>query len=751
MRRKHSSLYLVRIITLWLAVGFVYAADPSILTLERIFSSNEFTSEAFGPIRWLKTQPGYLCVEDSAGFDDAKDIVRYDTESGKPAILVSAQQLIPSGETTPLKIDDFSLSPREDALLIFTNTRRVWRRNTRGDYWLLELDSGRLRKLGGSAEPSMLMFAKFSPQGDRIAYIYKNDIYVQNLSDLEITRLTTDGSATMINGTFDWVYEEEFHLRDGYRWSPDGRHIAFWQLDSSQVRQYPLINHTDSLYPTIKLIPYPKAGQTNSAGRVGIVSAAAGPIRWLETPGDPRNHYIARLEWAPDSGKVVLQYLNRLQNTNHVLLGDIVTGKVRKVFTDQSDTWVEVCDDFTWLQKGKRFLFVSERDGWQHVYRVSRADGTAACITPGAFDVIRIAKVDEKNNWIYYMAAPKNPTQRYLFRTRLDGRGKPERLTPLEQPGTHGYNMAPDSRWAIHTHSSFGSPPTVDLIRLPGHQRIRPLAENRDLKKKVAALKRTPVEFFQVDTEKGVTMDCWCLKPPDFDPAKKYPLLFYVYGEPWGQTVRDSWDRNYLWHLMLTQHGYLVMSVDNRGTASPRGSYWRHCIYGKVGILASRDQAAALKAIKKRFAWVDGSRVGIWGWSGGGSMSLNMIFRYPELYHTAMAVAFVANQRYYDSIYQERYMGLPATNPVGYKQGSPITFAHRLQGNLLLVHGTGDDNVHYQNCEALVNQLVAHNKPFTMMAYPNRSHGIREGKNTTLHLFTLLTRFLEKNLPPDRR
>ena len=241
------------------------------------------------------------------------------------------------------------------------------------------------------------------------------------------------------------------------------------------------------------------------------------------------------------------------------------------------------------------------------------------------------------------------------------------------------------------------------------------------------------------------------MKPPDFNPGKKYPVLFYVYGEPWGQTVLDRWNRNYLWHLMLTQQGYLVMSVDNRGTAAPRGRDWRHCIYGQIGILASKDQADALRVIIKNNPYVDKSRIGIWGWSGGGSMSLNMIFRYPDLYHTAMAVAFVSNQRYYDSIYQEKYMGLPKTNPEGFKQGSPITFAHRLKGNLLLVHGTGDDNVHYQNCEALVNELIRHNKHFSMMAYPNRSHSIKEGENTRFHLYKLLSRYLKENLPSGAR
>jgi dipeptidyl-peptidase-4 len=391
---------------------------------------------------------------------------------------------------------------------------------------------------------------------------------------------------------------------------------------------------------------------------------------------------------------------------------------------------------------------VSERDGWRHVYRVSRSGEKVKPVTRGEFDAISIESINEKGGWIYYIASPKNPAQRYLYRSRIDGRGKPGRLTPLSLTGTHRYQISPDSKWAFHTYSSFGNPATTDLVRLPSHQKVRTLVDNTVLKNKVKALQRQAVEFFRVDIGEGVLLDCWCMKPPDFDPAKKYPVLFYVYGEPWGQTVLDRWGGNgYLWHLMLTQQGYLVMSVDNRGTSSPRGRLWRKSIYRQIGILASTDQAAALKAIIKKFPYVDASRVGIWGWSGGGSMSLNMIFRYPDLYHTAMAIAFVSNQRFYDSIYQERYMGLPKDNEEGFKNGSPITHAHRLKGNLLIIHGTGDDNCHYQSFEALVNELIAHNKYFTMMSYPNRSHGIYEGENTTRHLYELLTRYLKDNLP----
>jgi len=393
---------------------------------------------------------------------------------------------------------------------------------------------------------------------------------------------------------------------------------------------------------------------------------------------------------------------------------------------------------------------VSERDGWRHVYLVSRSGEEIRLLTPGDYDVTGVAGIDEKSGWLYFIASPDNPTQRYLFRVPLDGSGEAERISPLNLEGTHSYRMSPSCEWAFHTFSKFGT--LVDLVRLPSHESVRTLAGNERLRRKIEELRRRPVEFFRVDIGGGVKLDGWCMRPYNFDPGKRYPLLFHVYGEPAGQTVLDRWGgRNYLWHLMLTQRGYLVMSIDNRGTPAPRGREWRKCVYRRIGILASRDQAAAAKEIIASRPFVDPERIGIWGWSGGGSMTLNMMFRYPEIYKTGIAVAFVSNQRYYDTIYQERYMGLPEDNVEGFRDGSPITFAGQLKGNLLIIHGTGDDNVHYQSFEALVNELIRHNKRFTMMAYPNRSHGINEGENTTRHLYELMTRYLEENLLPGAK
>ncbi len=723
-------------------------ADGSLLTVDQIFGKDEFKTQDWGPARWLKDGSGYTTLEKSKTIKDANDIVRCDPESGQGEVLVSAADLLARGESKPLKIDDYAWSDDGMKLLVFTNTKRVWRRETRGDYWVFNLKTRELKKLGGKAKPSTLMFATLSPDGRRVAYVCENNLFVQSIDNLHVTRLTKDGSDTIINGTSDWVYEEEFDLRKGFRWSPDGEYIAYWQFDTSGVREFTLINNTDSAYPKTTSYPYPKVGETNSACRVGVVRASGGRTRWFRANADPRNHYIPQMEWMKDSRHVVFQQLNRLQNTNLVFSGNVKNGGSQALLRDRDDAWVEVVEDWHWIESGRRFLWLSERDGWQHIYAVARTNQQLMLLTPGAFDAIRIAGVDEKQGCVYFIASPDDPTQRHLYRAPLDGSGAIERVSPQDQPGTHSYDLSKDCRWAFATYSRFGQPPVIELIRLPEHKRVRVLADNASLREKLAKLRTCPGEFFRVGLTNGVQLDAWCIKPPDFDPAKLYPLVFHVYGEPAGTTVADGWGgQTYLWHCLLAQQGYVVMSVDSRGTAAPRGRDWRKSIYRQIGILASSDQAAATRQILQDRPYLDPNRVGIWGWSGGGSMSLNAILRYPDIYRTAMAIAFISDQRFYDTIYQERYMGLPSDNAAGFKDGSPITFAHQLKGNLLLVHGTGDDNCHYQNCEALINELIKQNKQFSLMSYPNRTHAISEGDNTKRHLFETLTRYLKETLP----
>jgi dipeptidyl-peptidase-4 len=430
------------------------------------------------------------------------------------------------------------------------------------------------------------------------------------------------------------------------------------------------------------------------------------------------------------------------------MAADPRTGVVRTVLTEHDPAWLDLQDQVHFIHDDREFLWLSERDGWRQLYRAGENSGSVTRLTSGAFDVIQVVAVDQPGGLVYFTASPYNATQTYLYCLRLDGSDR-RRLTPADQPGSHGYQISPDARWAIHGYSAMNRVPTTELIRLPGHEPVRTVAENSALKHKIDALKQVKTEFFRVDIGDGVALDAWCMYPPDFDPGARYPLLVYVYGEPAAQTVLDQWGGStHLWHRMLAQDGYVVMSFDNRGTPSPRGRAWRKAVYHQIGVLAPKDQAAAVKEVPKSRPYLDPGHVGVWGWSGGGSMTLNAIFKYPDLYATAIAVAPVANQRYYDTIYQERYMGLPGDNVDGFTQGSAINFAHQLRGNLLLIHGTGDDNCHYQGTEALINELIKHNKPFSMMAYPNRSHAINEGHNTTVHLFHLMTRYLKEHLAP---
>jgi len=719
------------------------------LSVDRIFESDEFKVASYGAIVWSRHEPAYYKLDKAEGGGGGQDLVRYDLESSRKEIIVPARAFIPPGETAPLVVDRFEFSRDEARLLIFTNGKKVWRQKSRGDFWVLDVTSRELRKLGGDAPPSTLQFARFSPDGNRVAYVRENNLYVENLRDGSIIALTTDGSPILINGTFDWVYEEELSLRNGFRWSPDGKSIAYWQLDTTGVRNFYLINDTDGLYSRPIAIPYPKAGEQNSAARIGVVSAQAGETTWLDLPGDPRNHYPARMDWASNCTQIIVQQFNRLQNTNRVLVADASTGQVAPLLAETDAAWVENANTTRWLAKGNDFLWISDRDGWRQAYRVSLDSGKASRVTRGEFDIMGIDRVDDENGWLYFDASPQNPTQRYLYRVRLSG-GKAERLTPASQPGTHTYNISSDASWAIHTWSTFTNPPVTELIRLPSHTVVRVLEDNHKLRKKLSGLERPQCEFFRVSIASEVALDGWCLKPPGFDPSRKYAAVFQVYGEPAGQTVQDVWrGASGLWHWMLAQKGYLVLSVDNRGTPAPRGREWRKSIYHGIGILNAADQAAAVKALLKERPYLDPARIGVWGWSGGGTSTLNAMLQYPEIYRTGMAVAAIPNLRYYDSIYEERYMGLPEDNPEAYRLGSPITYASKLKGNLLIVHGTGDDNVHYQGAEALINELVACRKPFTMMAYPNRTHAINEGKNTTRHLYDLLTRYLCEHLPTN--
>jgi len=503
-----------------------------------------------------------------------------------------------------------------------------------------------------------------------------------------------------------------------------------------------MINNVDSIYPKLIPLPYPKVGTTNSAVKVGVVNATGGKTKWFDVPGDSRNNYLARMDFIPNSNEVMIQQLNRKQNSNTVRIGNTKTMKLTTLFTDKDDAFLDIHDNIMWLENEKYFTWTSEKDGYLHLYKVSRDGKNFKTITTGNIDVVGINCIDPKSGYVYYTASPENYTQRYLYRSKINGTSKPERVSPADQVGQHSYQISADATFAIHGFQNASTPNTISLINLQNHKTIRTLEENNEVKSKFDALNLSPKEFIKVDIGE-VTFDAWMIKPKDFNPTKKYPIVFYVYGEPAGSTVQDNWAGGDLWHQFLAQQGYIVASIDNRGTRTPRGRDWRKSIYGQIGILAAHDQAAAAKKMFATYKFIDTNKVGIGGWSGGGQMTMNCLFRYPDVYTSGLAVAFVADQRLYDNIYQERYMGLLEENEANYIAGSPITYAKKLQGDLMIIHGTGDDNVHYQSFERMTNELIKHNKMFDMMSYPMRDHGI-SGGNTSLHLRETMVRYWKK-------
>ncbi|MDE6532777.1 MAG: S9 family peptidase [Muribaculaceae bacterium] len=719
------------------------------LILENVVNGSLIQTRGSGAIQWMKDGNHYSRLEPSAD-GKGQDVVRYRASDNRREVIVSAERFVDpeSGRRVPVR--EVAWSEDNGKVLVFTNTRKVWRYHTRGDYWVLDMKTGDFRRLGDGFPEASLMFAKFSPSGDRVAYVSGNNIYVEDVASGNVVQLTGDGNSEIVNGTFDWVYEEEFGIRDGFRWSPSGDYIAYWQSDTKGTGWFDIINNVDSIYPTFNHFPYPKAGSMNSAVKVGYVPASGGTTVWIDIPGDSRENYIPRMDFIPGEDVLFIQQMNRQQNQNKVWTARIGESKPENIFTDSDSAWVETNDNVMWLDGNMWFTWESERNGWRHLYRVSRDGKKVEAVTKGEFDYVSPVGADFKKGVAYFIASPDNYTQRYLYSASLFGNGEVRRLSPMEQSGQHRYNMSPNGRWAVHTFSNAGTPPLIDMVSFPRHRKVRDIETNSEAKGQYEALGLNPKEFVKVKSGE-LELDAWMIKPKDFDPSKKYPVIVEVYGEPASSTVQDVWGGGDLWNQYMSNLGYIVVSIDNRGANVPRGREWRKCIYGEVGTFASEDQARGITDLASRYPFIDSDRIGITGWSGGGSQTLNSMFRYPEVFSTGIAIAFVADQKTYDTIYQERYMNTPQLNPEGYRKGSPITYADGLEGNLLLIHGTGDDNVHYQNCEMLINELVRHGKVFSLMSYPMRTHSINERDGTTLHLRKTMAKYWLDNLPAGGR
>lgn len=715
-----------------------------------IVSSFQIFSQS-DAIKWSNDGNSYYKIQSDG-------IVQYTLPANNYKILFSKEQLTPVGGDKPLQVSYFNISKDENKVLLFTNTQRVWRINTKGDYWILNIATGKLQQIGKTMPESSLMFAKISPDGKLAAYVSDNNIYVEDLSTSSIKALTTDGTNTLINGTFDWVYEEEFACRDGFRWSPDSKSIAYWQIDASDTKKFFMINNTDAIYSEIVPLEYPKVGETPSNCKVGVVTVDDATTTWMDIPGDARQHYLVRMEFIPSTEKLLIQQLNRKQNQSKLFVSEPKTGSSKVIYEETDAAWVDIyhpgnkytidyTNNFIWYNDGNNILWTTEKDGWRHLYNVSLEGKKEQLITKGAYDVIDLKCIDYKNNMVYFMASPNNATQSYLYKTKLDGKGKLELVSPKALQGKHDYNVSPTGAFAIHSFSNNFTKPASEIISFQNHQ---PINAEYGIEANLSKLQETQkVEFFKVTTAEGVEMDGWMVKPTNFDATKKYPVVFYVYTEPASTKVNDTYgvanNPNYIGNM--ADDGYIYMSLDNRGTPAPKGREWRKSIYRSIGQINIKDQAMATKEILK-WDFVDPERIAVWGHSGGGSATLNLLFQYPEIYKTGIALAAVTNQLTYDNIYQERFMGLPQENLEDFVNGSPVTHAKNLKGNLLYIHGTGDDNVHYQNAEILVNELVKHNKQFQFMPYPNRTHGIREGDGTSEHLKTLFTNYLKTYCPP---
>jgi dipeptidyl-peptidase-4 len=732
--------YSARVAVAVLTAGLVSVSGPSAaagqqeLTVERIYGSGDFSGQSMS-VRWMPDGRHWSTIErDSAGHSELWQV---DALTGQREKLVSAAELIKQGSDEPLRIESYAFSVDGRRLLIFAESQQVWRARTKGRYYVFDYPTRRLFPVSNAE--GWQMFAKFSPDGRQVAFVRDNDIYVADLASGEEQRLTFDGSETIINGTTDWVYEEELGLRDAFRWSPDGSKLAYWRFDQSPIRTYWLVDAMP-LYPELNGVRYPKAGEANSTVRVGAVELASGATTWFDI-GSDEDIYIARMEWAASSDEVVIQRLNRHQSQLDLLLGDANTGQTSLLFSERDEAWINVNNDLHWIDGGQGFTWTSDRDGFSHVYLYDRSGRMVRQLTRGNWDVTAFHGVHEAEDRIFFTAASESPITRTVYSASLDG-GDMTRLAGGR--GTHSARFSPDFAFFTDTYSSIGTPPVTRLRRVADGSEVRVLEDNAELAGKLEGLDLREPEFFTVQADDGSLLNAWIMKPRDFDPGKTYPLLLYVYGGPGSQTVRDSWGgTRYLWHQMLVRDGILVASVDNRGTGA-RGREFEKQVYLRLGQLETADQLAAIRQLGD-LPYVDAPRIGIWGWSYGGYMALMTSLLGGEQVAAAIAGAPVTSWELYDTIYTERFMRTPQENPEGYAIGAPLSHAEGLEGELLIIHGTADDNVHPQNTLKMIAELEQAGKQFDMRLYPGQRHGVR-GRVLSVNLYEMMTRFLHRTL-----
>ncbi|KAB7731685.1 prolyl oligopeptidase family serine peptidase [Rudanella paleaurantiibacter] len=719
-------------------------APPKQITLDDIWGQNAgtFTPRTVQGVNWMKAGGFYTTLANDR-------IVKYSITDGKAVdTLFDARTTRAGGQV--LSLDDYQLSADEQKLLLTTAEEPIYRRSSRATFYVYDLSTRQLRLL---SQGDKQQYATFSPDGRKVAFVRDNNLFTVELAMMAEKQLTTDGKRNeIINGGADWVYEEEFSMARAFEWSPDSRRLAFIRFDEREVPEYNM-QVWGELYPADYKFKYPKAGDNNSQVSVWVADAATGQKLRMET-GSPAETdvYLPRIQWTRNPNLLSIRRLNRLQTQLDLLHADATTGKSVVILTETpvntlggqpSYVDLEFTDDLTYLADGQTFIWTSERSGFKHVYRYDMTGRLLGPVTAGNYEVLALLGVDEKKQVAYYLSAEVSPLEKHLYKIGLDGKNK-QRLTMSR--GSHSANFSPDFAYYLLSHTTANTPLTVSLFRAgaPDAKPLRVLETNENLRRRLNLYPLSAKRFFTVPIPTGERLNAWMIRPTNFDSTKRHPVLMFVYGGPGSQTVKNEWDsRDYFWYQMLAQKGYIIVSVDNRGTGA-RGNAFRTVTYGQLGKIETQDQISAAKYLKA-LPYVDPARVGIWGWSYGGYMTSLCMTLGADVFKTGIAVAPVTNWRFYDTIYTERYLKRPQDNPQGYDENSPVTHADKLKGNFLLIHGTGDDNVHFQNSVEFVNALVAAGKPFRSFYYPNRNHGIYGG-NTRQHLYQMLTDFILEKL-----
>jgi dipeptidyl-peptidase-4 len=705
--------------------------DPNALSVERIWKKFEFYAKGF---------PGFNGMKDGKHFTKLNQSERgnfitkhaYENYKGEGEVLVKEADLMPAGKR--IVVDDYSFNADESMMLILTNQESIYRRSFVADYYVFDLKT---RQLSPLTSKGKITLATFSPDGTKIAYIFENNLFMRDLGSNLEKQLTFDGKKNeIINGTTDWVYEEEFAITEGFAWSPDSKKIAYLKFDESQVKEFTMTYYGE-LYPDLYTWKYPKAGEDNSKVSAHIVDISSAKSERLDLG---QYEYIPRLKWSNTKNHLVLLTMNRHQSVLKYHLYDADKGglQTRVFYEETSKTFVEIDDNLLILKDGKSLLRTSEKDGFMHIYKVG-FDGSATQITKGNWDVIEFLGINEKTNVIYYASAEKGAIHKGIYSIELNGKNK---KAISNETGYNHALFATGMGYFVKISSDANTPNKFTLCQASGKE-IAVLEDNAALVSKLNSLKLAKKEFFEIKGAEGM-LNAWMIKPANFDPAKKYPVYFFVYGGPGHNTVLNKFDGNdYMYHQLLAQQGYIVVSVDPRGTMY-RGEAHKKSTYLQLGKLETEDMVAAAKEVAK-LTYVDPSRIGIQGWSYGGFMTSLAMTKGADVFKMGIAVAPVTNWRYYDNIYTERFMRTPAENQAGYDDNSPINFVKNIKGKYFLIHGSGDDNVHYQNSMEMITALVSANVQFDLFIYPNKDHGIYGG-NTRNHLFTMMFEYTLKNL-----